>query len=139
LYAKLGILELCGWTEEAMDGVIRDSVKRVGLNASNSTYIEKSVIEKTYGFHYDKHLREMLMAVIGLVGLEKIETSIDKTKFAMMTADLGALNSVRNRIAHTHLQGTTTTLDGLSVTKTRFGRIHAGLLDLEAKLISGGF
>ena len=139
LYAKLGILELCGWTEEAMDGLIRDSAKRVALSNSDAGYLEKRVIEKTYGFHYDDHLREMLMAVIGLVGLERIEAAVDKLKFSAMTADLGALKKVRNQIAHTHLQGTTTTLDGLSLTKVRLSRIHAGLLNLETTLISGGF
>jgi hypothetical protein len=72
-FAKLAIIELCGWIEESMDEVIRRCSKRHLRVAANQAMCQDDIIGKTYGFEYKKHFRSMLIRLLGLVAVEQLE------------------------------------------------------------------
>ena len=133
-FSKLAILELCGWTELCMDEIVRKHAARKRLNSKNNKYLEKKVIERTFGFQYEDHFRAMLMRLLGLVGLERLERLVDPVLHTKMTAQLVSLKSVRNTLAHTFLQLGTLTIDAPSLTISRLHDLHAGLAEYDAKL-----
>jgi hypothetical protein len=138
-YSKLAILELCGWIEESMDDVVRTCGNRRIKDKSNKTFLEDTIIKKTYGFEYDKHFRDMLINVIGLVGVEKLEKKIDSKKLAILRATLTSLKTFRDNEAHTHLKGVTKRLNAPSVTKAQFLLVYEGLKEIDDKLRIIGF
>ena len=71
-YSKLAILELCGWIEVSMDGVVDSCAKR-NLNEGASIALVANRIKRTYGFDYDQHFRELIIRILGLRSLETIE------------------------------------------------------------------
>jgi hypothetical protein len=137
-FAKLAIIELCGWIEETMDALILRCGNRHLKEISNRNYCEKEIIRKTYGFEYHNNFRFMLIRLVGLISVERIEKLADPAKSAAMISTLETLKTVRNNVAHTHLKGTTRTLDAPSVTINRFEKVYDGLLDLDQKLRSYG-
>jgi hypothetical protein len=137
-FAKLAIIELCGWIEETMDALILRCGNRHLKETNNRSYCEKEIVRKTYGFEYQKHFRFMLIRLIGIISVERIEKLVDPTKSTVMMSTLVSLKTVRDNVAHTHLKGATRSLDAPSVTINRFEKVHDGLLDLDQKLRSYG-
>ena len=133
-YSKLAILELCGWIEESMDDIIlRCSTKHLREN-NNLKDVHKRVVEKTYGFDYNTHFRNMLIKILGYIGLEKLERKADPIKLHILKSTLGDLKARRDAEAHTHIKGITRQLDAPSVTKQRFIQVYDGLIDLDSQL-----
>lgn len=133
-YAKLAIIELCGWIEESMDGVIFRCSKRHLKDPANQTYCEGKIIRNTWGFDYDPHFRFMLMRLVGLINVEKLEQQVDQPKYVLMTAALTFLKALRDVEAHTHLKGTTRTLTAPSVIINKFQEVYDGLLDFDGTM-----
>lgn len=133
-FSKLAILELCGWIEESMDDIIYRCASRNLKNSWSNKYIEQSIIKKTYGFEYERHFREMLIALLGVICVEKLERKVDKTKFQNLKANLSALKTYRDVEAHTHIKGVTKRLDAPSATIGKFFIVYDGLRDFEQKL-----
>jgi hypothetical protein len=73
----------------------------------------------------------MLIRLLGLVNVEKIEARIDQNKHQRMTAALSSLKTQRNTEAHTHLRGTTRTINGPSVTIAQFQPLYEGLTEVD--------
>jgi hypothetical protein len=48
-FAKLAIIELCGWIEESMDALVLRCAKRQLKVSKNLAYCEDEIIGKTYG------------------------------------------------------------------------------------------
>ena len=117
-----------------MDDIVQRCAIRNLKNTKNRTYIKEKVIRRVYGFHYDDDFRGMLMKTVGMICLERLESRIDQKKFDVMKAALGALKDYRNKEAHTHLKGVTTTLAAPSLTKQKFLQVYEGLKDLELEL-----
>jgi hypothetical protein len=138
-YSKLAILELCGWTEETMDKIVRSCAKRTLKNSTNIKNVEDSVIRRTHGFEYNDHFRRMLIQVIGLHGVEVVEHHVDTARLQTLKSTLGALKSRRDTEAHTHLIATTRTLDAPSVTLQNFNLVYEGLNEIMQKLRSCGY
>jgi len=130
-YSKLAILELCGWIEMSMDDIIKRHARRNLKNANNINYIDKEVVEKTHGFKYQTHFRRMLIAVVGTIGVERVEKKVDPTRFLPMVATLGSLKGFRDKEAHEYIKGTTKTLDAPSVTKTKLVIVYNGLKNID--------
>lgn len=130
-YSKLAVLELCGWTEESMDGIIQTLAKRYLTEKSNLDYIDDPVIKRTYGFDYNSNFRNMLIQLIGMINIERLENNVDTTKFHIMKSTLGSLKQCRDLQAHTHIKGTTQIIDSPSLTQNRFQKIYDGLKDVE--------
>ena len=137
-YSKLAILELCGWIEVSMDGLVGGCAAR-SLKHSSNIAIVADRIRRTYGFDYDRHFRELIIRVVGLKAVEQIEGSVDVTKFTKLTAALSALKTNRDSQAHTYIKGTTLVLDAPSVTRTRFEDVYDGLKDFEDTMRKLGF
>jgi hypothetical protein len=56
-FAKLAILELCGWIEESMDDIILRWGRKQLKETANLNYCEKDIVKRTYGFDYDVNFR----------------------------------------------------------------------------------
>lgn len=133
-YSKLAILELCGWIEESMDGIVVRCARRHLKTPSNIKYIEKKVIQQTYGFEYEKHFRMMLIRLVGLIYVEKLERSVDPAKLARLQSTLAALKRVRDTEAHTHLIGATKRINAPSATYKQFTDVHDGLMEYDKQI-----
>ncbi len=129
--SKLAILELCGWIEESMDDIIIRCAMRHLKDNENRKYCKQQIIKKTYGFDYHNNFRFMLIRLVGLVVVEKLESQVDAAKYGTMKATLDALRTVRNSEAHTHLKGTTRTLNAPSFTIGQFRPVCDGLLEFD--------
>ncbi len=130
-YSKLAIIELCGWIEESMDDLVLRCARRHLKLAANVKYVEKEIVERTYGFKYEKHFRRMLIQVIGLINIEKLEKRVDQTKRTHFIATLEALTTSRNSEAHTHIRGTTKLINAPSVTLNQFNTLYEGLIEYD--------
>ncbi|MFN0165951.1 MAG: hypothetical protein ACKV22_05915 [Bryobacteraceae bacterium] len=130
-FAKLAIIELCGWIEESMDELIGRWSRRHLKVQQNLDHCANDIVKPNYGFDYNKHFRGMLIKLIGLIGVERIEGRVDAAKHVTLKSTLGNLRVTRDSLAHTHLKGVTRTLDAPSVTMRSFQRVYDGLLDLD--------
>lgn len=101
LSSKSSILEVCGWVEQAMDLMVRDTANRCNLSPRYITQVEEKYIEKTFGFEYRKHFEKMLIAVVGYRVLENAET-LAGNDLIKMESTLSVLSKLRNHYAHTH-------------------------------------
>ncbi len=101
LSSKSSILEVCGWVEQAMDLLVRDTANRCKLSPKYISLVDKKYIEKTYGFEYRKHFEKMLIAVVGYRILEQAETRAGNDLIKMESI-LSDLSKLRNHYAHTH-------------------------------------
>jgi hypothetical protein len=133
LYAKLGIIELCGWTEEAMDSIVLEVSRRRLTTRAHREYVENDIVKKTYGFEYETHFRKMLMSVIGLEGVQDMEANVNRAFFDPMCGSLKAMKPSRNSHSHTYLKATMT-IDAPSVTIKHCRTIYSGLKDIDSVL-----
>ena len=131
MYAKLGVLELCGWVEESMDKIVIEASCRSLTAQSHRDYIEKQIVKRVHGFEYEDHFRKMLIGVIGLKGVQEMELQVDRALFDPMCGALNTLKPNRNSYSHTYLKGTTLVIDAPSVSIQHCQTIFAGLRDLE--------
>jgi hypothetical protein len=138
-FAKLAIIELYGWIEESMDALVLRCAKRQLKVSKNLAYCEDEIIGKTYGFDYQRNFRRMLIRLVGLVTVERLEKQVDQAKHDTLKSTLGTLKIVRDSAAHTHLKGTTRTLDAPSVTIRSFQRVYDGLVDLDQTMRKAGW
>lgn len=130
-YSKLAILELCGWIEESMDGIIlRCAGRHLKIN-SNKEYVQKQIVKKTHGFDYDNHFRRMLVQLMGIINVEMLEKNVDQIKQAQLKAALSALKTARDAEAHTHIKGVTKHINSPSVTLSQFPDVCDGLLEYD--------
>jgi hypothetical protein len=135
-FAKLAIIELCGWIEESMDDVILRCARRHLKVAANQEMCKSDIIGMTFGFEYKKHFRGMLIRLLGLVAVEELERQVDPTIHAKMQGALSFLKPFRNSYAHTHLR-TTATIDAPSLTKSKFQPVYDGLMEFERVIRRG--
>ena len=130
MYSKLGILELSGWIEEGFDEIARNCVRR-RLKTTQARDILENKIDRTYGFTYKKHSRELLSIAFGTIKLLEIEKSLERDgSLSLLTSELEVLNRQRQKAAHTFTKGTTLSFDAPSVTIARFKKINPVLQKL---------
>ncbi len=134
-YSKLATLELCGWVEDTLDDIVLRHASRKLQVASNKRYIEKDVVRRNSGFQYNNNIRPMLMALLGIITIEKIEKKFEKAgKITILKTSLSNLRESRNKAAHTHLKGTAVNYDAPSVIIREFNKIKTILSDLDNEL-----
>ena len=138
-FAKLAIIELCGWIEESMDLLVLRCATRHLKIAKNLEHCRDQIVKTTYGFDYGSHFRSMLIKLLGLITVERLENEVDLKKHLTLKSTLGSLRVVRDSIAHTHLKGTARALDAPSVTMNNFLNVYAGLMDLDQTMRRGGW
>lgn len=127
-FAKLAILELCGWIEESMDEIILRCGRKHLKQTTNVKYCENDIVKRTYGFDYQSNFRSMLIRVLGLIVVERVESAIDSMVHTQMLSALSSLKQQRDSEAHTHLKGMTRTINSPSVTITQFPPVYDGLI-----------
>lgn len=132
-FSKLAILELCGWIEMSMDDLILRHSKRKIKDAENQSHVEKKIVKRTYGFEYQRHFRQMLIELVGLVTCEKVDSEIDPALHTILLAELETLKTVRNQLAHTYLKDKPVTykIDAPSVTQQRLHHVYLALKEYE--------
>jgi hypothetical protein len=139
LYSKASILEVCGWTEEAMDKLVLDSATRCRLSSARISDIEKKYIQNTYGFTYKKHFEKMIVSVLGYQVLQVAENNCVQF-LPSMHASLNELTPLRGYYAHTHFDltspypGTRTNIPTPSIMQSHLNNIQLGLTELESEL-----
>lgn len=131
LLAKMSILELCGWIELSFDDIILSCAKRNLRDAGNLKFIKKDVVERTFGFEYEKHFTGMLIRLIGMIEFERLEKKVNPSKLAKFKAALGRLKVERDKEAHTYIKGTTRTLTAPSVIQSLLNDVDEGLSEFE--------
>ena len=125
-YAKLAVLELCGWIEMSMDDMIMRHCGRHIRIPENYKFVEKDVVRRTYGFDYDRHFRQMLIKLIGVVQTESIERRMDVGVLTRFEAELQSLKTIRDLLAHTYAKNPPP-IDAPSRTRARFTPVYQGL------------
>ena len=93
--------------------------------------MEKEIVDKNYGFEYERHFRGMLIRLLGIVNVEKIESRVDNAKQLRLKATLGALKDSRNKEAHTHIRGVARSINAPSVTRNQFTNLYDGLTEYD--------
>jgi hypothetical protein len=131
LLSKLAILELCGWIEESMDTIVRRTMSIHVREQPNREHIDKKVIRRTFGFEYQDHFRRMLMMVVGVSGMERIESRMDQEAKTRLESTLHNLKVLRDREAHSHVTGATQSIDAPSVTLAKLNDVYMGLRQIE--------
>ena len=99
-YSKLSMLEFCGWLETTMDSIVLSFSSRQLIDQKYKDQCNK-ILQKTHGFLYDGHFKEMLCKIIGLHNLEKIETKIGMDNIETLNRELNKLWKLRSDLAHT--------------------------------------
>ncbi|MGH7871240.1 MAG: hypothetical protein ACREQO_03355 [Candidatus Binatia bacterium] len=138
-FAKLAIIELCGWIEETLDALVLRCATRHLKVQKNLSYCKDDIIGKTYGFDYHRHFRWMLIRLVGLVSVERLEQQVDQIKHETLKSTLGSLRVARDSVAHTHLKGTTRGLDAPSMTISRYQVVYDGLMDIDRTMRMAGW
>lgn len=104
LLCKLSLLELCGWIEIRFDALAR----KVGVRtACDAIWVEKNVIEKTYGFKFDDHFRSMICKLAGESAACKIDQEMEHRypgSLSRLKSLLGSLWKDRGSFAHANLE-----------------------------------
>ena len=137
LYSKLTIIETAGWVEMSMDDLVLRCGKKL-KNTKNMTYLQETIVDKTWGFAYKSNFRPMLTRTVGLVAVEKVEEKVDGAKFAKMIAAIGNLKVARDDVAHTYVKKiiTSAPIPAPAVTNSYFQDIYDGLKDFETVMKS---
>lgn len=131
-YAKLAILELCGWIEAEMDALLQRCSGRCITDTANIQNINKR-IQRCYGFGYPEDFRPLLTLMIGLSRLEQIEKDFDMGGgLSRLRSILGKLRSSRNTHAHTYTPpGILPGIDAPSVTISDMEAVYGCMRELE--------
>ena len=130
-FAKLAVLELCGWLENAQDELIKGSAARCILISTNMDLVNER-IKRTYGFEYTGNFRPLLIQIVGLSKLERIEGQFDATgSLSKYRSLLSKLKDPRNKVAHNHTTGLMPTIDAPSVVRKDLEELFKYLRELE--------
>lgn len=133
--AKMAVIELCGWIEEAMDDIVMQCSARSLQKTKNHDYCLKTIVGRNSGFGYKEHFRRMLMQVIGLIGVEKVESATDAAKFSALRSELGNLKVIRNQVAHTYTKiSVQVTLTAPSSLIPRLTTVYNGLKEFDREI-----
>jgi len=135
-YSKFALTELCGWLEISMDEIVKEySATKLG-EIENQDYFEEKIVNKTHGFNYKSHLRPMLINLIGLKGIEELETNLKaQGDLQILTDKLSSLWGLRRRAAHTTIVGVTVHYQSPSTIKNDLTTLYPLLTTLEVELM----
>ena len=136
MFAKLAVLEYCGWLEESIDEITRNCV-REHLRSKKSRALLEARIKQTHGFLYMDHFRPLMCFALGTVNIVRLERELNKSgSLDLLKTNLSAMNQMRKRAAHTFTRGTTASYDAPSTTIRNFDQTSPILLDVWAKVAS---
>lgn len=132
LFAKMAMLEYCGWLEESFDEVARNCV-RTKFNTFAKREVLETRIKNTHGFVYKEKVRSLLAFGLGAIRLVEVERQLDKDgSLQRLKSNLGSLNQMRKEAAHTFTSGRTSRFDAPSLIITNFEQTEPTLRRLWA-------
>lgn len=106
LFAKLALIEYCGWIEGAFDDIARNCV-RSRLRSFASRRILEDKIKRTHGFTYNENTRPMLAVALGTIRLLEVERQLARHgRLEMLKSELSNLNQLRREAAHNFTSAT---------------------------------
>lgn len=129
-YAKLYIIEICGWIEETADLILLNYLDRHKIN----TKYNESYIKKNYSFDYDS-FKKMNINILGVKNFSKIEANIQKKldraktfpNFEEFKDSLRSLKKQRDTLAHTQTIGYTKNITAPSFILPHFYKVSKAL------------
>jgi hypothetical protein len=130
LCSKLAILELSGWVEDMMTGILKvDVYARVGQDYKNRFH---GNVEMKPRFQFNDFLAKCITCH-GLKKTEKIELCLhSKNMLTPLRDKLKTLEEIRNELAHTHLHPhNTPTISAPSVIRGNFHDLYPMFQALE--------
>jgi hypothetical protein len=132
-YSKLAIIELCGWIETSVDEIF---VTCAPKHVNETRYLQQFSVklQNTYGFSEKKHLKPLIITLVGMNGLEKLEASCDPRFLGALLRNLNELTAMRNSLAHTYIKGFAITIESPQLILRRLDQVADGLDHLEEKL-----
>lgn len=135
-YSKLALIELCGWIELCIDEILEKYIDAKLLKISNINLAKNIFVKNTYGFEYDTNLRQLLIKLVGIVGVEEIEDVLeyDGGIYTLLKAQLNNLVALRNKAAHTTIAGVTHSYQSPHAILTNLNNIYIYLAKLETVL-----
>ena len=132
LLSKTALIEFSGWIEQSIDQILYDYLDNHIVEININTYI-KNQIRKNYGFKYENNILRILSITIGAYNLENV---LDKIDVYMFKTILNKYSGNRNKAAHTHTVGTTTTYDAPSTILNDYRRIKPIITTIEQEVCS---
>lgn len=130
LFAKMAVLEYCGWLEATFDEIARNCVRRK-LRTFTSRKILEDKISKTYGFTYETNVRPLLVYGLGSIRLLKVENKLNTGgDLDSLKSELGQMNVLRREAAHTFTSGRTSRFDAPSRIIANLNKTEPVLKDL---------
>lgn len=123
-FSKLAVIEFCGWVETTIDDIARSSVLISLPTASDRPSLEK-LIQDTSGFDYKRHIIPLLAHSIGIVKYTQVEETLkEEGLLEQLTTTLNSeFKKMRNRAAHTFLDGVQRNYDAPSLIKGKVTQI----------------
>lgn len=103
LLAKLAVIELCGWLEGEFDRLAM-LVETGRLN--DSAWVKANIVDKTNGFTYLEHWRQMLVRLVGEIFARRVESEMERLHpgdLDQLKSLLGSLWRIRCQYAHAHV------------------------------------
>ncbi len=100
LISKLAVIELCGWLEGEFDRLAM-TVDSGRLN--DSAWVKQNIIDKTNGFTYQDHWRQMLVKLVGEIFARRVEDEMEMAHpgdLDRLKSLLGSLWRIRCQYAH---------------------------------------
>jgi hypothetical protein len=105
-YAKLAIVEYCGWIEEALDTIAKRAVR--GKLRSHRELDD--CIRKNHGFDFDDNFLKMMRQIVGLSACEELLDGLQSDgSDAVIRAEFNKLKIRRNNAAHVYSRTPVTT------------------------------
>lgn len=133
-YAKLALIEFCGWVEISMDDIIFKHTKRKKIVANDFKYVEKEIVKPINSFSYG-HFRTMLIKTVGFQNVIKIEDRINTRTKTLFQSRLANLKPMRDDHAHTFLKGCTRRIHSPStIIISYFDDIYNGLVEFQKRI-----
>ena len=105
-YAKLSVIEFCGWIEDSIDELLHNYINAHILEAQNKTLIKRH-IKKNNSFSYEDKIFPLISSVLGINIWENILDTFPSADFAHFTSILTSYSPARNEVAHTYTKGMT--------------------------------
>lgn len=129
-FAKLALIELCGWIEECIDEMARDY-----CTAIRDVEQLENILKRIHGFNYD-NLRSVMVQIAGITKVVEAEYQLQNkgVSYTLLNTQLAALSKKRNDAAHSHMAGMQRTYDAPSSIILELHTIEKALIDLKHEI-----
>lgn len=124
-FSKLAILEYCGWIEHSFDVIVYRTALTKLKTQKYKDILTQRIVENNFGFEYKKNFRPMMIQAIGIVEMEKLETTLNVLgHLPVLISELESVKTERDSAAHTYLHNLLITYSSPSVTIERLNKVY---------------